>query len=219
MNTQQVYGDGYSVPHEQASSSIGHIPASGMNESSSGYASSKGTHPLSNSPAPSPLPQAGNRSSTPAVMMNKIKYDWALSPTLSEIPHSARFGCGPLDGVDELMTTQVTVRDTEPTPSPLDTSQSDPTGSSSALTIRTSTVSPVLRKSVEFALEPSSPVSSPVAKESPVLLADGLTTGETPLGLVVSSSTVTPPTSLTSRRRRDVQGTVTISTASSPTSN
>lgn len=219
MNTQQVYGDGYSVPHEQASSGTGHIPASGMNESSSGYASSKGTHPLSNSPAPSPLPQAGNRSSTPAVMMNKIKYDWALSPTLPEIPHSARFGCGPLDGVDEMTATQVAVGDIEPTPSPLDTAQSDPTGGSGTPTIRTSTVSPVLRKSVEFALEPSSPASSPVTKESAVLLADGLTTGEAPLGLVVSSSTVTPPASLTARRRLDVEGTVAISTASSPTSN
>ncbi|KAF8946449.1 hypothetical protein BGZ47_000519 [Haplosporangium gracile] len=219
MNTQQVYGDGYSVPHDQASIGAGHISASGMSEPSSGYASSKGTHPLSSSPAPPSLPQAGNRSSTPAVMMNKIKYDWALSPTLPEIPHSSRFGCGPLDGVDETMATQVTGGDTEPAPPPLDTSLSDPTASSSTPTISTSTVSPVTRKSVEFALEPSSTASSPAAMEPSVLLADGLSAGETPLGLVVSSSTVTPPASLPARRHRDVEGTVSISTASSPTSN
>ncbi|KAG0281526.1 hypothetical protein BGZ96_001102 [Linnemannia gamsii] len=217
INTQQAYGDGYSVPHDPTSATTGHIPVSGASESSSGHASSKGTHPLSSSPTPTPLPQAGNRSSTPAVMMNKIKYDWALSPTLPEIPHSARFGCGPLDGGDETMATQG-VEGIEPTPSPLDTSQSEPVTSSSTPMIRTSIVSPVLRKSVEFALEPSSSTSSPAVKESSVLLADGLSAGETPLGLVVSSSTVTPPTSLVARRRRDVEGTVAISTASSPTS-
>jgi len=38
---------------------------------------------------------ASNRVSTPAVMMSKIKYDWALSPLLSENP--VRSGFGPLD--------------------------------------------------------------------------------------------------------------------------
>ncbi|KAK3831468.1 MAG: hypothetical protein J3R72DRAFT_246437 [Linnemannia gamsii] len=234
-NTQQVYGDGYTVPNDHASNANGPAPISTMADS---YVSSKGTHPLSSSPAPSPLPQAGNRSSTPAMMMNKIKYDWALSPTLPEIPHSARFGCGPLDGVDETMVTQVTVEDTEPASTPLDTSKSDPTaGGSSSITpsIRTSTVSPVLRKSVEFALEPSAASPPSGLKDggrgASVMMADGLSAQEAPLGLVVSSSTVTPPTS--SKWRRDVEGTpisgnttasihpdgtVAISTASSPSS-
>ncbi|KAG0273642.1 High affinity cAMP-specific and IBMX-insensitive 3',5'-cyclic phosphodiesterase 9A [Linnemannia exigua] len=237
-NTQQVYGDGYTVPKDHASNGTGLASVSTVNDS---YAGSKGTHPLSISPAPSPLPQAGNRSSTPAVMMNKIKYDWALSPTLPEIPHSARFGCGPLDGVDETMATQVTVEDTEPAPTPLDTSKSDPTvggGNSSMPSIRTSTVSPVLRKSVEFALEPSaaSPPSAPAdlkegGRGASVLMADSLSAEEAPLGLVVSSSTITPPasgkwrcnvegtpTSENATASMHPDGTVAISTASSPSS-
>lgn len=38
---------------------------------------------------------ASNRVSTPAVMMSKIKYDWAISPLLPENP--VRLGFGPLD--------------------------------------------------------------------------------------------------------------------------
>ncbi|KAF9911056.1 hypothetical protein EC991_004929 [Linnemannia zychae] len=227
--TQQAYGDGYTVAHDH-SSSAGLEPVSSTNDS---YTGSKGTDPLSSSPAPSPSPHAGNRSSTPAVMMNKIKYDWALSPTLPEIPHSSRFGCGPLDGVDEAMLTQVTVGQTEPAPTPLDTSKSDPTsgGGSSTPTIRTSTVSPVLRKSVEFALEPSPASSVSASAKESGRGASGLFTEETPLGLVVSSSTTTPPVS--EKWKRDggstpvsesataslhPDGTVAISTASSPTS-
>ncbi|KAF9122826.1 High affinity cAMP-specific and IBMX-insensitive 3',5'-cyclic phosphodiesterase 9A [Mortierella sp. 14UC] len=226
LTTQQAYGDGYIVPHDHPSGSTGLEPVSSTIDS---YASSKGTHPLSSSPAPSP--QAGNRSSTPAVMMNKIKYDWALSPTLPEIPHSARFGCGPLDGVDETMPTQVTVGDTEPAPTPLDTFKSDPTagGGNSTPTIRTSTVSPVLRKSVEFALEPSPASSASAGVKESGRGSSGLFTKEASLGLVGSSS-VMPPTS--GKWQRDGEGTrasesataslhpdgtVAISTASSPT--
>ncbi|KAG0211212.1 hypothetical protein BGX33_004444 [Mortierella sp. NVP41] len=225
-NTRQEYGDGYPVQRDHGSTGAGNIPATSMDDPSLGYSTSKGPHPLISSAASSPLPQAGNRSSTPALMMSKIKYDWALSPTLPEIPHASRFGCGPLDG-DETMASQIAVGDTEPPQaSVLETSQSEPTPTSSTPSIRMSIVNPVLGKSVEFALDPPSPAAtSGVVKEGGA--------EEAPLGLVVSSSTVTPPSSVASGKRRDVEGTpasesatasiqpdgtVAISTVSSPSS-
>ncbi|CAO3574521.1 unnamed protein product [Mortierella alpina] len=92
------YGDGYIVPSSQHPGS-GHIPNSPFDDPSSPpTASSPSGQASASSPSAS---QAGNRSSTPAVMMNRIKYDWALSPTLPEIPAGSRFGFGPLDGMDE----------------------------------------------------------------------------------------------------------------------
>ncbi|KAF9194752.1 hypothetical protein BGZ49_003128 [Haplosporangium sp. Z 27] len=87
-NIQQEYSDGYVVSPKFQSE---HIPHDGSSPETS---SSKSQHPGQNAP-PS---QAGNRSSTPAVMMSKIKYDWARSPTLTEVPTESRFGLGPLDG-------------------------------------------------------------------------------------------------------------------------
>ncbi|KAG0263694.1 hypothetical protein BG011_008297 [Mortierella polycephala] len=91
---RQGYGDGYDVIGGQLSGP-GHIPNSSTDHplAVSG-ASDQGSNIL-------PSSQAGNRSSTPAVMMNKIKYDWALSPTLPEAPSGSRFGYGPLDGINE----------------------------------------------------------------------------------------------------------------------
>ncbi|KAG0048033.1 hypothetical protein BGZ83_006958 [Gryganskiella cystojenkinii] len=48
--------------------------------------------------SPSQAGTGTNRSSTPAVMMNKIKYDWAMSPRLPENP--VRSGFGPLDDLN-----------------------------------------------------------------------------------------------------------------------
>ncbi|KAF9178312.1 hypothetical protein BGZ50_007829 [Haplosporangium sp. Z 11] len=94
MGPRQGYDDGYDVLGGQSSGS-GHIPNSSTDHP---LAASGASHQSSNT---LPSSQAGNRSSTPAVMMNKIKYDWALSPTLPEAPSESRFGYGPLDGIDE----------------------------------------------------------------------------------------------------------------------
>ncbi|KAF9987144.1 hypothetical protein BGZ79_005245 [Entomortierella chlamydospora] len=91
-NFLQEYSEGYVMPKNQ-SSTTENIPSS-RDDPSLASSSSK---PLHQGQAVPTSTQAGNRSSTPAVMMNKIKYDWALSPTLAEIPSESRFGCGPLD--------------------------------------------------------------------------------------------------------------------------
>lgn len=89
-SVRQEYGDGYTVLKDQSPTSVGnHIPHS---SSSAQENTSDGSTSHSH---------AGNRSSTPALMMNQIKYDWVMSPTLAEIPTKSRFGCGPLDGVEE----------------------------------------------------------------------------------------------------------------------
>jgi len=90
-NARQDYGDGYTV-NDQGPTVVGHnIP----NSSTSPQDNTAGSTP------PSSQAHSTNRSSTPALMMNKIKYDWVMSPTLSEIPADSRFGCGPLDSVEE----------------------------------------------------------------------------------------------------------------------
>ncbi|KAI1295230.1 High affinity cAMP-specific and IBMX-insensitive 3',5'-cyclic phosphodiesterase 9A [Mortierella claussenii] len=109
------YSDGYTVLKDDRPSQLsesGHIPSS----SPDGLSHPHHPHHPSTLPTTSSSPSkghaksyqssappmvsthAGNRSSTPAVMMSKIKYDWALSPTLPEVPALSRFGCGPLDG-------------------------------------------------------------------------------------------------------------------------
>lgn len=85
-NARQEYSDGYTVK-DQGAAVVGHIIP---NSSTSPQDNTTGSPPSSH-----------NRSSTPALMMNKIKYDWVMSPTLPEIPAESRFGCGPLDSVEE----------------------------------------------------------------------------------------------------------------------
>ncbi|KAG0210920.1 High affinity cAMP-specific and IBMX-insensitive 3',5'-cyclic phosphodiesterase 9A [Mortierella sp. GBA30] len=104
---RQEYGDGYLVLDKPPSGSGQHIPKSQDNPpvSVGAVSASPGQTPVNSATSPS---QAGNRSSTPAVMMNKIKYDWVLSPTLPEIPAESRFGFGPLDGMDEPLATTPT---------------------------------------------------------------------------------------------------------------
>ncbi|KAF9926871.1 hypothetical protein FBU30_003631 [Linnemannia zychae] len=220
-NTQQTYGDGYTVPQGNVLSNTGHVSVSTIGDM---YAGSKGTHPLSDSSTPASL-QTNNRSSTPAVMMNRIKYDWVLSPTLSENPQSTRTGYGPLDSDNE-------TREQESIISSPGILERDSTADTA--TIKTSTTSPILRKSVEFALNQSSASSTTASmkeSEAPVLLTDGISTEESPLGLVVSSSAVKPSVLQKTSKRYDVgstlavenavtsthpEGTVAISTASSP---
>ncbi|KAF9112832.1 hypothetical protein BGX27_002711 [Mortierella sp. AM989] len=91
---RQEYSDGYVTPKNQSASSE-HIPLSQDDPSSSTSPASK---PDQQGQGEQVTTQAGNRSSTPAVMMSKIKYDWILSPTLAEAPMESRFGYGPLDG-------------------------------------------------------------------------------------------------------------------------
>ncbi|KAF9433202.1 High affinity cAMP-specific and IBMX-insensitive 3',5'-cyclic phosphodiesterase 9A [Entomortierella beljakovae] len=86
----QEYGDGYVMQKESTPSE--NIP----NSHDSTSPASTAAKPLQGQIAVAST-QAGNRSSTPAVMMSKIKYDWVLSPTLAEAPVESRLNCGPLD--------------------------------------------------------------------------------------------------------------------------
>ncbi|KAI7828179.1 hypothetical protein BC939DRAFT_443810 [Gamsiella multidivaricata] len=93
-NDRQDFNDGYTILKKGPPAVSDHIP-------------SIHDEPLSTTPPGSQLyhsgqnpGSAGNRISTPAVMMSKIKYDWALSPTLPEIPVVSRFGFGPLDNIE-----------------------------------------------------------------------------------------------------------------------
>ncbi|KAG0301754.1 hypothetical protein BGZ98_008077 [Dissophora globulifera] len=92
---RKEYGDGYTVVKDQQPTSTGSVQVS---EVSNPAACSSDLSQQAQSASGSML--TGNRSSTPALMMSKIKYDWALSPTLPEVPRESRFGCGPLDGAE-----------------------------------------------------------------------------------------------------------------------
>ncbi|KAF9291947.1 High affinity cAMP-specific and IBMX-insensitive 3',5'-cyclic phosphodiesterase 9A [Mortierella alpina] len=153
---RQEYGDGYIVPSSQQSGS-GHIPNSPFDDPSSPAAASS---PSGQASASSPsTSQAGNRSSTPAVMMNRIKYDWALSPTLPEIPSGSRFGFGPLDGMDEPAMTSTGELDNSMTDLTkivtLPSSSNSPTASITKPRAKSDAVSPTFRRSVESDPVPS----------------------------------------------------------------
>ncbi|KAF9964263.1 High affinity cAMP-specific and IBMX-insensitive 3',5'-cyclic phosphodiesterase 9A [Mortierella alpina] len=147
---RQEYGDGYIVPSSHHPGS-GHIPNSPFDDPSSPPTTSS---PSGQATASSPsASQAGNRSSTPAVMMNRIKYDWALSPTLPEIPSGSRFGFGPLDGMheptltptgelDDLMTDLTKIVT-------LPSSSSSPTTPITKPRAKSDAVSPTFRRSLE----------------------------------------------------------------------
>ncbi|KAF9961223.1 High affinity cAMP-specific and IBMX-insensitive 3',5'-cyclic phosphodiesterase 9A [Mortierella alpina] len=153
---RQEYGDGYIVPSSQQSGS-GHIPNSPFDDPSSPAVASSPSGQVSTSSTSTS--QAGNRSSTPAVMMNRIKYDWALSPTLPEIPAGSRFGFGPLDGMEEPAMTPTGELDNLMTDLTkivtLPNSSNSPTTPVTKPRAKSDAVSPTFRRSIESDPVPS----------------------------------------------------------------
>ncbi|KAF9572937.1 hypothetical protein EC968_009243 [Mortierella alpina] len=213
---RQEYGDGYIVPGSQQSGP-GHIPNSPFDDPSYPAAASS---PSSQAPVSSPsTSQAGNRSSTPAVMMNRIKYDWALSPTLPEIPAGSRFGFGPLDGMDEAAVTPTGELDNLMTDLTkivtLPSSSSSPTTPVTKPRAKSDAVSPTFRRSIES--DPVPPVRKDgIPEKSIPSIVRTVDSGNEDLStrFVVGSSKECSDRSVRSSSSSD--GAVAISTASSP---
>ncbi|KAF9354318.1 hypothetical protein BGX26_007847 [Mortierella sp. AD094] len=180
-NFRQEYGDGYVMPKNQ-SATTENIP----NSRDSPSPASSSPKPLHQGQATPTSTQAGNRSSTPAVMMSKIKYDWALSPTLAEIPSESRFGCGPLDD-GENTTTVLNSSTTSPDPA---------TSSSPSLTTVATRIVGV----------------DPVELSTSALISKEVDTVDPVLG----GSTPSPAESVSARAIQATDGAVLISTAESP---
>ncbi|KAF9986224.1 High affinity cAMP-specific and IBMX-insensitive 3',5'-cyclic phosphodiesterase 9A [Mortierella antarctica] len=214
---RQEYGDGYIVPSSQQSGP-GHIPNSPFDDPSSPAAAA--SLPAGQASASSPsTSQAGNRSSTPAVMMNRIKYDWALSPTLPEIPTGSRFGFGPLDGMDEPALTPTGELDNLMTDLTkivtLPSSSSSPTTPITKPRAKSEAVSPTFRRSIESDPVPPSRKDEAADRGIPSIVRTVDSSNEDlSMRFVVGPSKEGSDKSLRSSTSSD--GAVAISTASSP---
>ncbi|KAG9319685.1 hypothetical protein KVV02_007787 [Mortierella alpina] len=214
---RQEYGDGYIVPNSQQSGP-GHIPNSPFEDPSSPAAAASSPAGQASASSPS-TSQAGNRSSTPAVMMNRIKYDWALSPTLPEIPNGSRFGYGPLDGMDEPALTPTGELDNLKTDLTkivtLPSSSSSPTTPITKPRAKSEAVSPTFRRSIESDPVPPSRKDEAADRGIPSIVRTVDSSNEDlSMRFVVGPSKEGSDKSVRSSTSSD--GAVAISTASSP---